>query len=256
MAYEKLFDLSGKVTLLAGGGELGMELAAGLAEYGARLVVMDVDEGNARATAEHVVSCGGNARSVTADILDAGSLDGVMRDIRAHEGGLDIMVNAVGAIIRKTVAEQSDAEWERIIDLNLTGAMRISKAVTPLMRERGAGKIVHLSSAVGLLAYPGFSAYASSKAGLNMLVQVLAMELAPHGINVNGIAPGTAITRLNRDYYAEDPSRLTDKLKKIPANRLAERGDFVGAVIFLSSAASDYVQGVTMAIDGGRTISG
>ena len=124
------------------------------------------------------------------------------------------------------------------------------------MKERGKGKIVHLSSAVGLLAYPGFSAYASSKAGLNMLVKVLAMELAPVGINVNGIAPGTAITRLNRDYYAEDPSRLSDKLKKIPANRLAERGDFVGAVIFLCSAASDYIHGITMAVDGGRTIAG
>jgi NAD(P)-dependent dehydrogenase (short-subunit alcohol dehydrogenase family) len=256
MTYEEIFDLSGKSALIAGGGELGMEMAVALAQYGAKVVIADIRESVAKETRDYVQSSGGQAWSKKIDILKNEDIEDLIQKISEKEGGLDILVNTIGAIVRKPLLEQTDDEWNKVVDLNLTGAMRLTRAVAPLMLKRGKGKILHVSSAVGILAYPDFSAYASSKAGLNMLIKVLAMELAPMGINVNGIAPGTAITRLNREYYEEDESRIKNKIQKIPAGRLATKEDFAGAVIFLCSSASDYIHGVTIAIDGGRTISG
>jgi len=257
MSYGKLFDLAGKSALIAGGaGELGREMAVGLSSFGARLIIADVRETAAKEAAQYVIESGGDARAEKADVLDDHDLNKLFQGIKDKEGGLDILINCIGTIIRKPIIEQNNEEWENVLRLNLTAAMRISREAALLMKEQGSGKIIHVSSAVGLLAYPAFSAYASSKAGLNMLIKVQAMEWAPLGINVNGIAPGTAITRLNRDYYAEDPSRLKEKIAKIPAARLATCGDFVGAIIFLSSSASDYVHGAVIPIDGGRTIAG
>jgi NAD(P)-dependent dehydrogenase (short-subunit alcohol dehydrogenase family) len=256
MEYDKLFDIKGKFALIAGAGELGREMAAGLAQYGAKLIVTDISEDAVRETRAYVQGLGGDVRGKRCDIMKNEELADLVDEIKQKEGGLDIMINSIGAIVRNPVLEQADDEWQRIVDLNLTGAMRLTRASVPLMKARGKGKIIHVSSAVGILAYPDFSAYASSKAGLNMLIKVSAMEFAPMGINVNGIAPGTAITKLNREYYAEDESRVKAKIKKIPAGRLASKGDFVGAAVFLSSAASDYIHGVTIPIDGGRTICG
>lgn len=256
MEYDRIFDITGKNALIAGAGELGREMAAGLAQYGAKLIVTDNNEDAIRETQAYIKGLGGDTRTKRCDIMENEELVDLVNDIKQKEGGLDILINSIGAIVRKPVLEQTDDEWKRIVDLNLTGAMRLTRAAVPLMTARGKGKIIHVSSAVGILAYPDFSAYASSKAGLNMLIKVSAMEFAPMGINVNGIAPGTAITRLNREYYAEDESRVEAKVKKIPAGRLASKGDFVGAAVFLSSAASDYINGVTIPIDGGRTICG
>ena len=257
MSYEKLFDLSGKNALVAGGGgELGREMAAGLAHFGAGLIIADAREKAAQDAADYVGQVGGEARYETVDVMKDDDLNTLFQGIEEKEGCLDILVNCIGTIIRKPILEQTNDEWEQVVNLNLTGAMRISRAAAALMVKRGKGKIVHISSAVGLLAYPEFSAYASSKAGLNMLIKVQAMEWAPLGINVNGVAPGTAITNLNRDYYEEDPSRLKQKIAKIPAARLAGCSDFVGAIVFLCSSASDYVHGVTIPVDGGRTIAG
>lgn len=257
MSYEKLFDLTGKYGLIAGGaGELGREMAVGLSHFGAKLIIADRRKTAAQEAAQYVMESGGDARAEKTDILKDHDLNRLFQGIKEREGGLDILINCIGTIIRKPIIEQSDKEWEDVLRLNLTAAMRISREAARLMKEQGNGKIIHVSSAVGLLAYPSFSAYASSKAGLNMLIKIQAMEWAPMGINVNGIAPGTAITRLNRDYYNEDPSRLKEKIAKIPAARLATCSDFVGAVIYLSSPASDYVHGTVIPIDGGRTIAG
>jgi 2-deoxy-D-gluconate 3-dehydrogenase len=220
------------------------------------LIIADVRETAAQETARYVLQCGGDGRAEKVNVMEDQDLHHLFQGIREKEGGLDILINCIGTIIRKPILEQNDEEWEHVLRLNLTAAMRISREAARLMQEQGRGKIIHVSSAVGLLAYPAFSAYASSKAGLNMLVKIQAMEWAPLGINVNGIAPGTAITRLNRDYYTEDPSRLKEKIAKIPAARLATCGDFVGAIIFLSSPASDYLHGAILPIDGGRTIAG
>jgi NAD(P)-dependent dehydrogenase (short-subunit alcohol dehydrogenase family) len=249
-----LFDLSGRVALVAGGGGgLGREIARGFAEWGARLVIADLDLGRAEAVAREVAKTGAPARALAVDVTSAASVRRLVEDVVAGDGGIDVLVNAAGILAVAPAVDLPVETWSRVLDVNLTGVFLLSQAVGAAMLRRGRGKIINLASVSSTVANPGYAAYAASKAGVAQLTRVLALEWCRHGIQVNAIGPAFTETDLTRPYLAEAGWRER-ALSKIPAGRLGMPDDLVGVAVFLASSASDFVVGQTIYVDGGRTL--
>jgi 2-dehydro-3-deoxy-D-gluconate 5-dehydrogenase len=167
---------------------------------------------------------------------------------------IDILVNSAAIIIRKPVEEFTEDEWDRIMDTNLRGAFLICRAVGRHMIEQRKGKIINVSSNVSQVVQELRSVYCVSKAGLSHLTRALALEWAPYGINVNAIGPGPTLTELNKKFFAENPLDLKAREDSIPMGRIGLPADHVGVAIYLASAASDYMTGQTLIVDGGSNL--
>jgi len=246
------FRLDGKVALVTGASRgLGAAMAAALAEAGAD-VVLHASEQPAETTASEIAARTGRRTTLlTANLAkpDAAA-DLVSRAIAAF-GRLDILVNNAGTIRRRPAADHSDEDWDLVLAVNLSSVFRLCRAAGRHMIERGGGgKIVNISS---LLAFQGgitVPGYAAAKGGVAQLTKALANEWAPHHINVNAIAPGYMETD-NTAALRADATRLRQITERIPAGRWGRPEDLGGAVVFLSSSASDYVHGHVLVVDGG-----
>lgn len=252
--YGALFDLADHVAIVTGGGGgLGREIARGLADFGARLVIADLDLGRAEDAAREIREAGGKAQALEADVTSSSSVRALAATVGATEGRIDILVNAAGVFTVAPALELAPEAWSRVLDVNLTGMFLSCQAVGAVMVRQGRGKIINLASVSSQVANPGYAAYAASKGGVAQLTRVLGREWCRHGVNVNAIGPAFTETDLTREYLEEEGQRAY-VLSKIPMGRLGEPRDLVGAAVFLASAASDFVVGQTIYVDGGRTL--
>src|SRR5262249_19015180 len=245
------FSLDGKVALVTGASRgLGAAIAAALADAGAEGVLH-----GSRPPAEgagRTIQTRTRARTAFAvgDVSQRDVSDRLVADAIAAMGRLDILINNAGTIRRAPAADVADADWDAVIEVNLTSAFRLCRAAGRHMLERGAGKIVNVAS---LLSFQGgitVPAYAAAKGGLAQLTKALANEWAGRGVNVNAIAPGYMRSD-NTRALQDDPVRSKQILDRIPAGRWGEPADLAGAVVFLASPASDYVHGHVLTVDGG-----
>jgi NAD(P)-dependent dehydrogenase (short-subunit alcohol dehydrogenase family) len=253
-----LFDLSGKVAFLPGGyGGLGEAIAWGLAQRGATIAVAGRSAQKARAFADRLRAKGHQAMGVALDVTRVASIRRAVDTVAAKMGGIDILINCVGIQIEQPIGEVSEEAFDRVYRVNLKAAMFLAQAVAKHQVAAGrGGKQAHLLSVRAQLGirHRGYSAYCSTKGGLVMLIKQHAMELAPHQIMVNGIAPTFVYTDMIR-HVMENPKFRKALYARIPLGRIADPKDVVGPALFFASPASDFVTGQILYVDGGITAS-
>jgi 2-dehydro-3-deoxy-D-gluconate 5-dehydrogenase len=245
------FRLDGRTALVTGASRgLGAAMARALAEAGANVVLHASREPVQDAADVIAKECGVRATCVTADLSKPAAAARLVNDAAASLGPIDILVNNAGIIRRSPAADYSDAEWDEVIEVNLSSVFRLCRAAGRGMLQRRTGKIINIAS---LLTFQGgirVPAYAAAKGGVAQLTKALANEWAGSGVNVNAIAPGYMVTD-NTQALRDDPVRNADITARIPAGRWGDPGDLAGAVVFLASSASDYVHGHVLVVDGG-----
>ena len=246
-------SLRGKVALVAGGyGGIGEACARALAQQGATTVVAGRDAGKAAATARALE--GDGASSVAFDARDVASIRDAVSDVATRHGRIDFLVNCVGTQQIEPMVEVTEEAFDRVIDVNLKAAMFLGQAVARVqIAAHTGGRHVHVLSVRALLGMRdrGYSSYCSSKGGLVLMVRQHAVELARHGINVNGVAPTVVRTRMASDW--NDPEVHRRLLERIPLGRIAEVEDVSGPVSFFLGPASAFVTGQILYVDGGIT---
>ncbi len=248
----------GKVALVAGGyGVIGAAIAQALAARGASVVVAGRDEAKAAAQVAALVAAGAKASAVTLDARSVESIRTAVDTVANRHGGVDIFVNSLGAQHEQPLLEVTEDAFDEILDVNLKAAMFLGQAVARAQIAAGrGGRHVHQLSVRAQLALRGrgHSAYCSSKGGLALLVKQHAMELAPHGIQVNGVAPTVVRTPL-AGRWLTDPEIYAKLVERIPLGRIAEVDDVVGPTLFLCGGASAFITGQILYVDGGITAS-
>ncbi len=245
------FKLDGKVALVTGASVgLGASMAIALAEAGASVAAHCHYENEADETCQKISGFGQKTISVAGDMSDKNVPQKLVEKVVDEFGRIDILVNNAGMIRRTPAVDFSEDDWSTVLEVNLSSVFRLSQAAGKKMIEQGAGKIVNIAS---LLSFQGgitVPAYTASKSGVAGLTKAFANEWAKHNINVNAIAPGYMATN-NTAPLRADETRNRQILERIPAGRWGEAEDLAGAVVFLSSAASDYLQGHILVVDGG-----
>jgi 2-dehydro-3-deoxy-D-gluconate 5-dehydrogenase len=244
------FKLNGKVAVVTGAGRgLGQGAALGFAEAGADVAVVDIiptDE-----TAQKVKALGRRVCQVKANLMERPCIQGVVDQVVKELGGIDILLNNAGIIRRAPLLEFTEKDWDDVIKLNQEAVFFLSQAVGRQMVKQGrGGKIINIASMLSFQGGIRVPSYTASKSAVMGLTRLFANELAPHKINVNAIAPGYMATD-NTAPLRADASRSNEILGRIPAGRWGEPEDLQGTLVFLASAASDYVTGYTIAVDGG-----
>ena len=248
-----LFDLSNKVAIVTGGnGGIGLGMARGLAAAGATLAVVGR---NAEKNQIAVDELGANARAFVADVTNAAEVDEMVSEVVKSFGGIDILINNAGTNIRKRPEDLSESEWHHVLDTNLTSAFLCSKACYPEMKRRGGGKILNNGSMTSLFSSPWLTAYGSSKGGMVQFTRGLATAWAEDNIQANCFLPGWIDTDLTRRAREQNPDIHQQVLTRTPADRWGEINDMSGIAVFLASAASDFVTGTAIPIDGGFSAS-
>lgn len=241
-----LFDLSGRRALVTGGGGgLGLGIVQALAGAGARVAVLG------RSVAADDAAALVDGIAVRADLSDRDDLRRGFDDAVKALGGLDILVASHGTLHAGPALELTLDDWDDTLEVNLTSVFELCRLAGTSMVQRGEGKIVTVASMLSFQGGFRAAAYAAAKGGVAQLTKALANEWAPHGVNVNAIAPGYVKTGLNRHIWRDDPVRSEAVLARLPAGRWGDPADLAGAVVFLASAASDYVHGIVLPVDGG-----
>lgn len=247
--------LSGKHALITGGGRgIGLATAKAFAREGAAVAVADLDEGRAREAAGAIEGVGGRALAVQADVGDPASVAAMVDAVVTAFGRIDVLSNNAGIGGNTPFLETTLEEWERILRVNLTGAFLVAQAVARLMAKNGGGKIINIASLSGQRGGDGRAAYGAAKAGLELLTKVMAVELAPLGINVNAIAPGPIETEMAR--IAHDEATRAAYRYLVPMERYGTPEEIADAAVFLASDESRYVHGHTLNVDGGFRAAG
>jgi len=245
----------GKVVLVAGaGGGIGGAGAAGLGREGAAVVCADIDAAAAEATATQIRGANGRAAALGLDVRDRPAVEAAVAMTVREFGRLDVLLDCVGVSQTASFLDLDPGEWDRVIAINLTGMFHLGQAAARQMVRQGVGgSIINVTSQLAEVARPERAAYVASKGGGRSLTHAMALELAPHGIRVNAIAPGPTLTGLTRASYA-DPERRRATIAQIPLGRMGEPDDIVGAILYLASDESRWVTGSTVTVDGGYLV--
>ena len=246
--------LAGRVALVTGASRgIGRAVALALGAAGAAVACCARSD-QVEATVAAVSGHGGRARGFWLDVTRRNEIDAVVADIGAALGPIDILVNNAGITLDKRSVEVTDEEWDDVLATNLTSTFTLARAVAPGMMEQRRGKIINIGSMYGKIGVPRYAAYCASKAAVEALTRSLAVEWARHGIQVNCLAPGYVNTDIPREAMADEKLR-TLFLSRVPARRIGEPEEVATLAVYLASAASDFMTGQTVYLDGGQTIA-
>jgi NAD(P)-dependent dehydrogenase (short-subunit alcohol dehydrogenase family) len=249
------FRLDGRAAVVIGGaGGLGSAMARGLAEAGAAVAGAGADAGQARRVAEAIGKAGGRARPAAVDVADRGSVERMADEVERALGPVEVLVNCAGVTHRSPAADFPEAEWHRVIAVNLTGVFHGCQVLGRRMLARRSGRIVNIASIAGQIGLTGTVAYAASKGGVVMLTRALAVEWAPLGVRVNAIAPSWFESNIG-DLIHREPGYAERAMRRVPAGRMGTPDELIGAVLYLASDASSMVTGHILAVDGGTLAS-
>ena len=252
-----IFDLSGKVAVVTGGnGGIGFGMARGLARAGASIAVVGRNAEKSAQAVQDLHSLDFQARAFQADVTDPAAVAGMVDAVVESFGGVDILVNNAGINIRKRPEDLSLDEWQRVLNTNLTSAFLCSRACYPVLKRAGGGKILNNGSMLSIFGTPWGPAYAASKGGMVQLTKSLATAWAADNIQVNCFLPGWIDTELTRNARSEVDGLHDRVLARTPAGRWGDIEDLEGLAVFFASAASNFITGVAMPVDGGFSVSG
>jgi gluconate 5-dehydrogenase len=247
----QLFDLTGRTALVTGSSRgLGRAMAEGLAEAGATVVLNGSDAGRLADAASAMRTAGHTVHESRFDVTDESAIEAAFAGLDAAGIAVDILVNNAGIQFRKPMLELKTADWHRVIDTNLTSAFLVGRAAAQRMVPRGRGKIVNIGSLTSDAARATVAPYTVAKGGIKMLTRAMTAEWASHGIQANAIGPGYMLTDMNEALVSNEAFNSW-VIGRTPARRWGKPGELVGTVVFLSSAASDYVNGQIIYVDGG-----
>ncbi|HEU5427494.1 MAG TPA: SDR family oxidoreductase [Actinocrinis sp.] len=245
------FDLTGRLAVVTGARRgIGRAMAHALAEAGADIIGVSANLESGSEVEKEVTATGRTFEPLRTDFADPAAVAALSEDLATRSRPIDILVNNAGTIRRAPAAQHSDADWNLVLQVNLNAQFTLTRAIGAAMIQRGYGKIIFTAS---LLSYQGgitVPGYTASKHAVAGLAKALANEWAPHGVNVNAIAPGYIATD-NTQPLQDDPHRATAILARIPAARWGTPDDLAGATVFLASDAAAYIHGITLPVDGG-----
>ena len=245
------FSLEGQVAIITGGGTgIGRGIALEFARAGVDVVVTSRKLANLEKVAEEVRALGRRSLAVPADITNKVDVDNMVQRVMDEFGVIDILVNNAGTIVRASLLEHSEEDWDAVLDTNLKGYYLCSRAVGKRMVEQKRGNIINIASIRGIVAAPGRASYCVSKAAVLMLTRVLALELAGYNIRVNAIVPGAVRTNMTKVLWG-NPEAYKEITAKIPMGRWAEPSEIASVALFLASDLSSYITGHTIVVDGG-----
>jgi 3-oxoacyl-[acyl-carrier protein] reductase len=244
----------GKIALVTGGAKgIGGGISRSLSGEGATVVVVDFNDGAGRSMVENLTKSGGSASFVRADLSKSADADAAIAAAVQKYGRIDILCQNVGIYPYVPFEKMTEADWDRVMNVNLKSAFFVLKACLPVMQKQKYGKIVFTTSITGpRTAIPGLAHYAASKGGLNGLIKGIAVEYAKYNITINGVEPGTVLTEGVVEQFGE--SFKDQPTNRIPLGRLGTPDDIAGPVMFLASDDSKYITGHTVIVDGGQTV--
>ena len=250
-----LFRLEGQTAVVVGGaGGLGAAMARGLAEAGAAVAVADANAGQAKAVADAIAGAHGRAVAVGVDVADRPSVERMAAEVEDRLGPLDVLVNSAGITHRGPADLFPEAEWHRVLGVNLTGVFWACQIVGRRMLARRRGSIINIASIAGQIGLAGTVAYAASKGGVVMLTRALAVEWASAGVRVNAIAPSWFESQIG-DLIHREPGYAERAMRRVPVGRMGKPDELIGAALYLASPASSMVTGHVLAVDGGTLAS-
>jgi NAD(P)-dependent dehydrogenase (short-subunit alcohol dehydrogenase family) len=249
--YEKIFDLSGRTALVTGGSRgLGKSIARAYAEHGADIMICSRSENELEPAAREIASgLAVRLEWMTADLSQRGESQRVAEETLRRFGKVDVLVNNAGSNVPERVDQITDEAWDRILELNLSGIMRLTRALLPQMMQRKWGRVIHISSVLGLGGKLGRSTYSATKSALIGMTRSSALDVGPHGVTVNCIAPGPFLTELPLGILtAEQKEEFTNRTA---LKRWGRPEEIAGAALLLGSEAGCYITGATLLVDGG-----
>lgn len=250
-----MFDLTGKVALVTGGnGGIGLGMAEGMASCGATIVISGRNAEKARAALDALRAYGVKTAFIAADVRQKSDCQKLVGETQAQLGRVDILVNNAGTAIRKMPQDYTEAEWHEVMDTNLTSAFLLSQAAYPAMKRAGGGKIINIGSMMSMFGAPYAAPYGSSKGGIVQLTRSLATAWANDNIQVNAVLPGWIDTDLTRRARQQVPGLHERVEARTAAGRWGTPHDMAGVAAFLASAASDFVTGAAIPVDGGYSV--
>jgi 2-deoxy-D-gluconate 3-dehydrogenase len=251
-----MFQLTGKIALVTGGnGGIGLAMARGLAASGATVVIAGRDEAKSASAVRELRAEGRQADAVEADVTSEAAVQALFAEVLRRHGALHILVNNAGTSIRRAPQELSLADWQTVMDTNLTSTFLCSRAAHAPMKRAGGGKVINIGSMLSIFGAPYASAYGASKGGVVQFTRSLATAWAPDNIQANAVLPGWIDTDLTRKARDQVPGLNERVLGRTPAGRWGVPVDLAGVAVFLASSASDFVTGAAIPVDGGYSVS-
>jgi 2-hydroxycyclohexanecarboxyl-CoA dehydrogenase len=248
-----------RTAFVTGGAQgIGRGIATALGAQGFRVAVVDVDVESAQATAESITAAGGTALAVRADVTDTGSVRAAVQTVTDELGPVEIAVNNAGWDDFMNFVDTTEDFWERILDINFTGMLRVTHTVVPGMIERGWGRVINIGSDAGRVGSSLEAVYSGAKGGTIAFTKTLAREVARHGITANTVCPGPTDTAMLQAFAAKsgDGAKVLDGMTRaVPMRRLAQPADVAAAVAFFASDATGYITGQTLSVSGGLTMA-
>ncbi len=251
----EMFSLDGRVALVTGASRgLGLAMATGLSDAGARVVLNARNAASLAEAVAEIEGASGQADAEAFDVTDEAAATAAVERIVAAHGRLDILINNAGTVFRKPTLKMQTADWQRLVDTNLTSLYVLAREAARPMLAQGWGRIINIGSVMSLVARPGIVSYVATKHGVAGLTKALAVEFGGQGVTVNAIGPGYFATELNQA-LVEDPDFNRMVVERTPTGRWGSPDELAGAAIFLASDAGAYVNGHLLMVDGGMTVN-